>query len=307
MPPAVTPITNYSTTATSIEIGAINQHKEDGSYEHGTPEPIAASESDSQCKSSCLGERLGSSISRGSAEEPFSEERGPGFTDEDLLLGLCPEDLLNCSTSFCTSFCTSLNDSANTGHVKGESFLAEVKTQSIQSPSYPLTTDVVSLHSTPVHSTPKLSTRKQSTVGMPTDRHESAVDSDAPILASRNQFSVPSDTFYGLPLKVKQCMEEHRGITKLYGTTHSGSNNNEIYVVMRCANNDIISDWQDTCLRLSSVVNGQNLIYSLPTSGGKTLVAELIIFRQLLLHHKDVLFILPFVSIVQEKVHGYSN
>ena len=67
------------------------------------------------------------------------------------------------------------------------------------------------------------------------------------------------------------------------------------------------TDWQDTCLRLPGVVWGGNLIYSLPTSGGKTLVAEVIILRQLLLGQRDALLVLPFVSIVQEKVNHWQT
>ncbi|NWH37574.1 HELQ Helicase, partial [Chloropsis hardwickii] len=89
--------------------------------------------------------------------------------------------------------------------------------------------------------------------------------------------SVDRGPFYGLPSKVKDLFRQLRGIEALY-------------------------EWQHDCLTLESLQQRKNLIYSLPTSGGKTLVAEIIILQELLCRQKDVLMILPYVAIVQEKV-----
>ncbi|NXI79366.1 HELQ Helicase, partial [Rhipidura dahli] len=89
--------------------------------------------------------------------------------------------------------------------------------------------------------------------------------------------SVDIGPFYGLPSKVKDLLRQLRGIETLY-------------------------EWQHDCLMLESLQQRKNLIYSLPTGGGKTLVAEIIILQELLCRQKDVLMILPYVAIVQEKV-----
>ncbi|KAJ7987104.1 hypothetical protein DPEC_G00335290 [Dallia pectoralis] len=88
--------------------------------------------------------------------------------------------------------------------------------------------------------------------------------------------------FFGLPTKVKELICKLKGIRDLY-------------------------EWQNTCLNLDSVQQRRNLIYSLPTSGGKTLVAEILILKELLCRKRDALFILPYISLVQEKVRGLAS
>ena len=62
-------------------------------------------------------------------------------------------------------------------------------------------------------------------------------------------------------------------------------------------------EWQGRCLLTKGVLEGQNLMYSAPTSGGKTLVAELLMCRRLFHnpYKNRAIIILPYVSLVVEK------
>lgn len=139
--------------------------------------------------------------------------------DDDLLQGLCPEDLMNCSASFCTSIDESTVECVQrSDHLPPE---IHVMTPRIQSSCCHPDSNSKITCTNPVHSTPK---SKQflhcSPLGTPVTLPESPTSRHSEPL----QCPFPSDTFYGLPLKVKDCMEEYRGIKTLYGN-HSSPNN----------------------------------------------------------------------------------
>jgi len=60
--------------------------------------------------------------------------------------------------------------------------------------------------------------------------------------------------------------------------------------------------WQVECLNKETVLfENKSLVYFAPTSGGKSIVSELLMLRAVLGQKKRAMYILPFVSIVMEK------
>ena len=86
---------------------------------------------------------------------------------------------------------------------------------------------------------------------------------------------------WGLPAEVVNCYAAN-GITELF-------------------------QWQAECLSLKGVLSGSNIVYSAPTSAGKTLVAELLALKCVIEQQKKVLFVLPFISVAQEKVAHFKT
>lgn len=84
-----------------------------------------------------------------------------------------------------------------------------------------------------------------------------------------------------LPLVAAEALKKQHGINHLY-------------------------EWQQECLLRPRVQAGDNLVYTAPTSGGKTLIAEILALRSLLVHKRNVIFVVPYVAIAEEKATSLS-
>ncbi|KAH7417138.1 DEAD/DEAH box helicase [Cadophora sp. MPI-SDFR-AT-0126] len=65
-----------------------------------------------------------------------------------------------------------------------------------------------------------------------------------------------------------------------------------------------IYPWQSECLLRSGALDGEvNLVYTAPTGGGKSLVADILMLKKIIENpEKKALLVLPYVALVQEKL-----
>jgi hypothetical protein len=66
----------------------------------------------------------------------------------------------------------------------------------------------------------------------------------------------------------------------------------------------MLHGWQQCLLQQDryAALRGCNIVYSAPTGGGKTLIAEILMLRNVLMRRKKALFVVPLVSVCMEKL-----
>ncbi|VDK81710.1 unnamed protein product [Litomosoides sigmodontis] len=78
-------------------------------------------------------------------------------------------------------------------------------------------------------------------------------------------------------------------------------------IYKRLRNISTFYDWQFQCLSNEHMINGANMIVSMATGAGKTLVAEIMMLREVIFRQRSCIFVVPYIAIVQEKVNSLSS
>uniref|UniRef100_A0A1I8EZV3 Type III restriction enzyme n=1 Tax=Wuchereria bancrofti TaxID=6293 RepID=A0A1I8EZV3_WUCBA len=83
-------------------------------------------------------------------------------------------------------------------------------------------------------------------------------------------------------------------------------NISKFYVFFSLIQNTLFVDWQNQCLNDEHLISGKNMILSMATGAGKTLVAEIVMLRELINRRRSCILVVPYVAIAQEKVYSLS-
>lgn len=82
------------------------------------------------------------------------------------------------------------------------------------------------------------------------------------------------------------------------------------YAINYLKEKNIISlfEWQYKCLQCNGVLEGKrNLVFSAPTSAGKSIVPDILLYNQLSNRRKKVLIVLPYVALSLEKLNHLTS
>lgn len=69
----------------------------------------------------------------------------------------------------------------------------------------------------------------------------------------------------------------------------------------------MLHEWQVEVLKQERVLQGRNVVYCAPTSGGKSLVAEIIALHRIISTGKAAMLVLPFVTLCDEKAQHWER